>query len=136
MHEGDPRAVPKTARFPRSSRTALEPLAEAAAEACRGRTVEIEDDDRADLGRGEWQPEDLAGLSVVDHEGRTIGRALGVMPTGGVDLLRVEPERDDDEELLIPLAETILLAVERHAGRIVVRPPDGLLELNRRPDAS
>ena len=36
-------------------------------------------------------------------------------------------------EVLIPLAETICVDIDTAARRIVVDPPEGLLDVNRRP---
>ncbi len=86
--------------------------------------------DRGDLGEaGEglhfWG--DLEGLEVVTVSGEPVGRVSGLLETGAVDVLVVTGERG---ETLLPLAPYV--TVEREAGRVVVDPPDGLLELGRK----
>jgi 16S rRNA processing protein RimM len=83
--------------------------------------------ERADLGQagpGRHFWADLEGLPVVTADGRAVGRVTGLFPTGGVDVLVVTGEAG---EVLIPLAP--YAAVE--ADRVVVDPPEGLLEPTR-----
>jgi ribosomal 30S subunit maturation factor RimM len=49
------------------------------------------------------------------------------MRTGGVELLVVEG--DAQEEHLIPMAGDIVVKIDVSAKRIVIDPPDGLLDL-------
>jgi 16S rRNA processing protein RimM len=66
---------------------------------------------------------DLDGLPVVTVAGEAIGSVTGFLETGGVDVLVVTGDRG---EKLIPLAPYV--EVDRAAGRIVVDPPEGLLD--------
>jgi ribosomal 30S subunit maturation factor RimM len=52
---------------------------------------------------------------------------VAVEATGGVPLLVVQGSAG---EVLVPLAEAICRRIEPEARRIVIEPPDGLLELN------
>jgi 16S rRNA processing protein RimM len=82
--------------------------------------------DREELGdAGEDQHywSDLAGLRVVTVAGAELGTVSGLLETGGVDVLEVTGPAG---EVLIPLAPYV--TVELEAGRIVVDPPDGLLD--------
>lgn len=67
---------------------------------------------------------DLEGLPVVTVDGRPVGKVTGLQPTGGVDVLVVTGEAG---ELLVPLAPYVTV----EEGRVVVDPPEGLLELSR-----
>ncbi len=83
--------------------------------------------ERADLGeagpgRHFWA--DLEGLPVVTAAGAPVGRVTGLAPTGGVDVLEVTGAAG---EVLIPLAPYVTV----EADRVVVDPPEGLLELAR-----
>jgi 16S rRNA processing protein RimM len=60
---------------------------------------------------------------VVTVAGEPVGNVTGLYETGGVDVLVVEGGRG---EVLIPLAPYV--EVDRKARRIVVDPPEGLLE--------
>jgi 16S rRNA processing protein RimM len=83
--------------------------------------------DRADLGEageGRHYWADLEGLPVVTVAGEALGKVSGLYATGGVDVLVVKGEAG---ERLIPLAPYV--EVDMAGGRIVVDPPEGLLEL-------
>jgi 16S rRNA processing protein RimM len=67
---------------------------------------------------------DLEGLPVVTVGGELVGEVTGLLETGAVDVLVVAGARG---EVLIPLAPYV--TVDREAGRVVVDPPEGLLEL-------
>lgn len=66
---------------------------------------------------------DLEGLPVVTADGRAVGRVTGLYETGGVDVLVVTGEAG---EKLVPMAPYV--DVDSKAGRIVVDPPEGLLD--------
>ncbi len=70
---------------------------------------------------------DLVGCEVTDRAGRAIGRVTGVEGPPDRSRLVVAAERG---EILIPLAAHICVEVDVGAKRIVVEPPEGLLELN------
>lgn len=82
---------------------------------------------RADLGeagadRHWWS--DLEGLPVVTAAGRELGQVTGLYQTGGVDVLVVAGTAG---EQLVPLAPYVKV----EPGRVVVDPPEGLLEPER-----
>ena len=89
------------------------------AEICvpESKAVELESDEFYD-----WQ---LTGLEVVTVEGETLGTVREVMRTGGTENLVVAGET---REFLIPFAEAICIEVDLEKKRIVVDPPEGLLE--------
>jgi 16S rRNA processing protein RimM len=83
--------------------------------------------DREELGeagedRHYWT--DLEGLAVVTVAGEAVGKVTGLYETGGVDVLVVRGE--GGAEKLVPLAPYV--EVDRENGRIVVDPPEGLLD--------
>jgi 16S rRNA processing protein RimM len=94
-----------------------------AAEALVGAEVLAAREELGDAGEGRHLWADLEGLEVVTAAGETVGRVTGLYETGGVDVLVVNGERG---EKLVPLAPYV--AVDREARRIVVDPPDGLLD--------
>ncbi len=98
-------------------------LDRAAAEAVVGAEVLAVREDLGEAGAGRHWWADLEGLPVVTAAGEALGTVTGLLETGGVDVLVVTgggPER------LVPLAPYV--EVDLAAGRIVVDPPDGLLE--------
>jgi 16S rRNA processing protein RimM len=94
-----------------------------AAEGLVGATVMAEREALGDAGEGSHYWTDLQGLPVVTVVGRRVGTVTGLYETGGVDVLVVTGERG---EVLIPLAPYV--EVDLEARRIVVDPPEGLLE--------
>jgi 16S rRNA processing protein RimM len=94
-----------------------------AAEALVGAEVLAPRDELGDAGEGRHLWADLEGLEVVTVAGEAVGRVTGLYETGAVDVLIVKGARG---EKLVPLAPYV--TVDREARRIVVDPPDGLLD--------
>ena len=94
-----------------------------AAEALVGAEVLALREELGDAGEGLHYWADLEGLPVVTVAGEAVGTVTGLLETGGVDVLVVSGARG---ERLVPLAPYV--EVDRAAGRIVVDPPEGLLE--------
>lgn len=94
-----------------------------AAEALVGAEVLALREELGEAGEGQHYWVDLEGLPVVTVTGEAIGTVTGLLETGGVDVLVVTGARG---ERLVPLAPYV--EVDRAAGRIVVDPPEGLLE--------
>ena len=95
-----------------------------AAEARVGSEVLAEREELGEAGEGLHFWGDLEGLEVVTKDGKALGRVTGLYDTGGVDVLVVEGA---DGERLVPLAPYV--RVDREAGRVVVDPPEGLLDV-------
>ncbi len=95
-----------------------------AAERWVGAEVWAAREDLGEAGEGSYFWGDLEGLPVVTGAGEVVGKVTGLVETGGVDVLVVDGPRG---ERLVPLAPYV--AVDREAGRIVVDPPEGLLDL-------
>jgi 16S rRNA processing protein RimM len=85
---------------------------------------ETDEADATDL----WWDRDLVGLEVVTVAGETLGRVTDVVHAPAGDLLAVG--RPGGGEHLIPFVRDIVPTVEPAAGRIVVDPPPGLLDLD------
>jgi 16S rRNA processing protein RimM len=94
-----------------------------AAEALVGAEVLAAREELGEAGEGRHLWADLEGLEVVTAAGEVVGRVTGLYDTGGVDVLVVQGARG---EKLVPLAPYV--TVEREAHRIVVDPPEGLLD--------
>jgi 16S rRNA processing protein RimM len=95
-----------------------------AAEGWVGAEVWALREELGEAGEGRFFWADLEGLPVVTMAGEEVGKVTGLIETGGVDVLVVVGPRG---ERLVPLAPYV--EVDREAGRIVVDPPEGLLEL-------
>ncbi|MFO7866114.1 MAG: ribosome maturation factor RimM [Candidatus Aminicenantes bacterium] len=76
---------------------------------------------------GEYYHFQLIGCAVLTVEGSEAGEVTGIIPAGGNDLLQV---RQDQREVLIPFSENICVEVDIPGKRIIIDPPEGLLDLN------
>jgi len=97
----------------------------------RGGSVTVSEENAPALAEGEFYGAQLVGLRVLDENDRVLGRIVDVVPTGGADLLRVVGEAEGGDELLVPLAREHVLEIDVDAGRVRVRLPVGLRDLNR-----
>ncbi len=97
-----------------------------AASALVGRLIAVPEEDALPLPPGHFYPWQLEGCRVVTEDGREVGRVTGIERAGTQDLWVV---REGGREHLIPAVEAIVVDVDLAARRVVIRPPDGLLEL-------
>ncbi|MEK6279708.1 MAG: ribosome maturation factor RimM [Acidobacteriota bacterium] len=98
-----------------------------AAKALVGYEFGVPEAERVQLSENEFYDWELTGCLVEIIDGTLIGSVRGVMRTGGVELLVV---RDDAErELLIPMAQSIVVNIDTAGRRILIDPPEGLLDL-------
>jgi 16S rRNA processing protein RimM len=70
---------------------------------------------------------DLIGLVAETTTGTVIGPICDVLHPPGPDLLAIK--RPDGTEALVPFVAEIVPTVDLPGGRVVVDPPEGLLEL-------
>ncbi len=83
--------------------------------------------ERVQLSRDEFYDWELEGCLVEDKPGSIIGKVSEVMRTGGVELLVVEDAAG--EEILIPMAQAIVVEIDISRKKILIDPPEGLLDL-------
>jgi 16S rRNA processing protein RimM len=92
------------------------------AEQYRGVEIRIGEEDLAPLPEGSYYHHQLRGLRVEDGAGRPRGIVSDLMETGaGATVLVV---RGPNGELLIPLVEEFVSAVDVQGGRLVAAVPD------------
>jgi 16S rRNA processing protein RimM len=82
------------------------------------------------LPPGTFYRHDLVGCQVETAGGDAVGEVSAVEGEMGTSRLVVRSPRG---EVLVPLAEAICVNIDTGARRIVIDPPEGLLDLNRRP---
>ena len=75
---------------------------------------------------GHFYPWQLVGCRVLTEDGGDVGRVLRVEGSAAQDLWVVGDER---REHLVPAVAEIVREVDIIGRRIVIRPPEGLLEL-------
>jgi 16S rRNA processing protein RimM len=92
-----------------------------------GGVLVISEADALELEEDEFYEYQLMGLEAVTADGQRVGQVSGLLHTGGNELLVVEGE--DKRQVLIPFVDEICQAVDLKAGRIIINPPQGLLDL-------
>lgn len=96
-----------------------------AARRFQGLLLAVNRDDALPLAEGQFYPWQLEGAVVETREGRPVGRFVRV-ESGAQDLWVVE---DGERQRLIPAVASIVVEVSVADRRIVIDPPEGLLEL-------
>jgi 16S rRNA processing protein RimM len=91
-----------------------------------GRLLAVPREDALTPPEGRFYPWQLAGCRVVTEDGREVGRVTGIEHAPAQDLWVVA---DGAAERLIPAVPEIVVEVDLGARRVVIRPPEGLLEL-------
>ncbi len=81
---------------------------------------------------GEYYWHQARGAEVFLPSGLRLGSIRGVMDGGGHDLWVVAGEAG--REAVLPVVETVVLDMDLKAGKVVVRPPEGLLEAQGWPE--
>lgn len=80
-----------------------------------------------EAGPGEWYYHQLLGASVETVNGESVGQVREVYELDPADLLEVEDGAG--RKRLIPVTSRVVREVDTEAGRIVIDPPEGLLDL-------
>jgi 16S rRNA processing protein RimM len=99
------------------------------AEAWRGVELRVPADGLHKLGDGAFYVHDLLGCRVETTMGTPVGAVARVDLGNGTPLL-VLTGPDVQDEVLVPLAESICRRVDVGAKLIVIDPPAGLIDLN------
>lgn len=86
----------------------------------------VDEADRVELSDGEYYDFELEGCNVVAVNGAEIGTVRAVLKTGGTEILEIKA---GNKEVLVPLAESIVVEIDIVEKRIVIDPPEGLLDL-------
>ena len=86
----------------------------------------VPESDRVQLEEDEFYDWELEGCTVKVGD-ESIGQVRSVMKTGGAEILVVSDESGNEK--LVPLAASIVVAIDPAAKTIVVDPPEGLLDL-------
>ena len=99
------------------------------AEALAGAELKVRASSVPSLPAGTFYRHDLVGCEVRDTNGNMVGRVAAVEGSLQRSHLVVAGDRG---EVLIPLVADICLSIDTTAQRIVVKPPEGLIDLNAR----
>jgi 16S rRNA processing protein RimM len=99
----------------------------AQAEELRDALVLVKRDQLVELPVDTYYDFDLVDCEVITKAARPIGRVTGIQRYGAAPLLAVQD--DEKREHLIPLTLNICVEIDVACKRIVIDPPEGLLEL-------
>ena len=97
-----------------------------AAEALRGTRFYVARSILPEPSDGEYYHADLIGLAVVATDGRQLGRVTAMHDFGAGDL--IEYVGTDGQSRMLPFTEAAVPEVDLAGGRLVVDPPEGLLD--------
>ena len=97
-----------------------------AARTLTGRLLAIPETEALPLDDAHFYPWQLEGCQVVTADGLEVGVVAGIEPSPAHDLWVV---RAGEREHLIPAVAEIVREVDLAARRVVISPPQGLLEL-------
>ncbi len=97
------------------------------AETLRDARVLVASAELVKLPAGTFYEFDLLDCAVSTTTGQPVGKVVGVQKYGAAPLLAVKS--DEGKEVLIPLTNSICLEVDVEQKRIVIEPPEGLLDL-------
>jgi 16S rRNA processing protein RimM len=97
-----------------------------AAERLKGVRLYVARDRLPAPGEEEYYHADLIGLAAVLRDGPALGRVRAVHEYGAGDSLEVT--RDDGGTVLVPFTRAAVPEVDLAAGKVVIDPPEGLLD--------
>jgi 16S rRNA processing protein RimM len=98
-----------------------------AAEALAGSELRVSVDALQPLPPGSFYHHDLVGCAVETSRGEQIGRVRAVEGDAAGSRLVVENRNGD---VLIPIVESICVEIDVAGRKVVVEPPEGLVDLN------
>lgn len=98
-----------------------------AAEALKNRRLYVARDRLPEPDEDEWYHADLIGLRAETAEGATIGTVLAVQDFGGGDLIELKLA-GSSRTAYLPFTRAVVPVVDVTGGRLVVDPPEGLLD--------
>ena len=84
------------------------------------------DVDLGSLAPGEYHFQQLIGCEVFQQNGELIGKVDEIVKLPGQDLLSVKRA---GAQVLIPMVKQIIIEIDVLAKKIVVNPPEGLLDV-------
>jgi 16S rRNA processing protein RimM len=97
------------------------------AESFVGKDIYVPESELKTLDKGHYYTFQLMECAVFTKDGQMVGIVRDVINIKDNDLLEIERE---GRIILIPFSQSICLEVDPGKKRIVIDPPDGLLELN------
>ena len=97
-----------------------------ASDALRGQHLYVDRVALPELGDDEIYHADLLGLEAVLADGSQLGHVAAIYDFGAGDVVEIMPQQG--ASFMLPFAGSALQAIELDQGRVVLAPPDGLLD--------
>ena len=97
-----------------------------AAQALRGTALEVDRAALPDAGDDEVYHADLIGMMAETTDGDILGRLVALHDFGAGEIAEVKPAKGPS--LMLPFDPAFVPQIDVEAGRVVLDPPDGLLE--------
>lgn len=97
-----------------------------AAERLKGEKLYVARDRLPPTEAGEFYHADLVGLAAEREDGTKLGRVIAVHDFGGGPSLAIE--RAPGDSVMVPFTAAVVPVVDIAGGRVVVAPPQGLLD--------
>ncbi|MBV9546990.1 MAG: 16S rRNA processing protein RimM [Chloroflexi bacterium] len=94
------------------------------AQTLRGADVEVAQDDKVQLPRGQFFWHEVIGLRVETADGTIIGEVRDILETGANDVYVVQGQHG---EVLIPAIKDVVKDIDPASGRMLVEPMPGLI---------
>jgi 16S rRNA processing protein RimM len=91
-----------------------------------GATLSVDESALEPLEPGQYYHYQVIGFEVFHKEGARIGTVESILSTAGNDILVV---KEAHKEFLIPAVKEIVETVDFDNRRVIVNPPEGLLDL-------
>ncbi len=97
------------------------------AEKLKNKFVFIDESQLRELPEDTFYIKDLVGLDVVDENENKIGILKDILQSTAQDLYVII--REDEKEILLPSVKEFVLDIDLESKRILVKLPDGLLDI-------
>ena len=97
------------------------------AETLRNREISLPEGQKLDLGKDTYFVEDLVGLKLCSVDGSAVGTLKQVISRPAQDLYEIE--KQDGGTFLLPAVKEFILDVDKDAGIMKVKLPEGLTDL-------
>jgi len=91
-----------------------------------GATLSVDEAALEPLDAGQYYHYQVIGFAVFHKDGTRIGTIVSLLSTAGGDILVV---KEGEKEYLIPAVKEIVDKVDFDSQRVIVDPPQGLLDL-------
>ena len=97
------------------------------AEALQGSEIWLDKSEIPGLEPGEYYWHQFVGLQAVTDTGTALGKISGLFTTKAHDVMVIAGA---EREYMIPVKDEIIKQVDTKAGKVIIAPPAGLLEVN------